>query len=62
MENILLKFICSRVTTKLYQAKSETSLSRANLKIFQAGNTFGYMKYNQGFGSRESKFFIWMKK
>ncbi|MBN2422746.1 DUF4157 domain-containing protein, partial [Candidatus Woesearchaeota archaeon] len=34
----------------------------ANLKIFQAGNTFGDMTYSGGFGNRDSKFYVWKKK
>jgi hypothetical protein len=33
-----------------------------NLKIFQAGGSFGDMTYSQGFGNKEPKFYIWKKK
>lgn len=33
-----------------------------NLKIFQAGGSFGHMTYSQGFGSKVPKFYIWKKK
>jgi len=34
----------------------------ANLKIFQAGETYGYKNYFEGFGNKESKFYVWKKK
>ena len=34
----------------------------ANLKIFQAGGSFGNMNYSSGFGNNESKFYVWKKK
>jgi hypothetical protein len=36
--------------------------NKANMNIFQAGARFGAMKYSEGFGALNSRYYVWRRK